>query len=114
MAIAAAGVAVVGFAVLVVLATQSHRLLDFALGELEEQVDARLPEELGHAEQERLAIAFDDARAAVREKRVGISALERLQGELLGNGEGPLTPEEVRRLSEALEALARPSPEPEP
>lgn len=102
-----AGVAVLlGMAVLAVLATQSHRLLDFALGELEEEVAARLPENLGQAERERLGRAFAAARQAVREKRVGLSALRRLQDELLGGGPETMTPEEVESLTAALEALA--------
>ncbi|MEZ5331462.1 MAG: hypothetical protein R2991_05300 [Thermoanaerobaculia bacterium] len=114
VAIAAGVVAFLGLTVLAVLATQSHRLLDFALGELEEQVEARLPEDLGHAERERLATAFDGARNAIRERRVGIAGLERLQRELLGNDDGSLSPEQVRRLTEALEALDRSAAEADP
>lgn len=105
VAIAAGVVAVLAFAVLVLLTTQSHRLMDFALGQLEEQVDGRLPEDLGHAQRERLAAAFDSAREAVREKRVGIAGLRRLQDELLGDEAETLSAERVRELSEALEAL---------
>jgi hypothetical protein len=102
----AAGVAVVlGLGVVGVLATQSHRLLDFALGQLQEEVDARLPESLPHAERERLAAAFEAARVAVRERRVGVAALRRVQDELLAPGREALTAVEVRELSEALEAL---------
>lgn len=95
----------VGLGVLVVLTTQSHRLLDFALGELEKEVATRLPEDLGHAERERLGSAFLAAREAVRERRVGIAGLRRLQEELLGGGSETMTHDEVRALSEALERL---------
>jgi hypothetical protein len=105
VAIVAGVLLVVGLGVLVVLTTQSHRLLDFALGELEKEVATRLPEDLGHAERERLGSAFGAAREAVRERRVGIAGLRRLQEELLGGGSETMTHDEVHALSEALEGL---------
>lgn len=110
VAIGAGVVALVGAAMLVLLATQSARLLDFALGELEEQVLTQLPEDLGQVERDRLGTAFAGARQAVRERRVGIAGLRRLQDELLGRGPETLTPEEVASLTEALEALAGQAP----
>jgi hypothetical protein len=98
----------VGLAAVVFMA-KAGDLLARALDGQEQRVTARLPEELGEAERTRLAWAFEDAGAAIRDGYADDAALDRVQRRLAALAEEPgrrLTRDEVAALTAELEAVA--------
>ncbi len=82
-------------------------LFRWSLDQFEQQIEERLPDDLGEAERRRLAAAFDLVTAAVEDGSADPAALQRLQGRLLDVARsGALSREQVLDLIEALEAVA--------
>lgn len=93
---------------LVVLISQSPRLMRYVMGTIETQVTAALPADLEEAERERLETAFDNAIAALMEGRVdstSMANLQRLSAALPARGE-TLSREEVVEIIRLLEEIA--------
>ena len=82
-------------------------LFRWSLDTFERQVAGRLPADLGEAERQRLADAFDRVVAAVEDGTADPAALQRLQPKLLEVARSrELDREQVLELIEALEAVA--------
>lgn len=103
-------VVLVGLLLLVLLFTARDwmpGLFRWSLEQFEAQVATNLPPDLGEAERQRLADAFDSAAAAVEDGSADPVALQGLQGQLLDVARsGRLSREQVRDLTEALEEVA--------
>jgi hypothetical protein len=97
------GIAAVAFV------AKSGDLLARALDRHEQRLASRLPADLPEAERTRLAWAFEDAEAAIRDGYADGAALERVQARLAALAEEPgrdLTADEVAALTAELEAVA--------
>lgn len=99
---------------LIALVVFQNSLLGWVLGTLEGQIVPLLPEELPAAERERLESAFAEARRAVESGEYDPFALRAAVQELQAMQPAPgeeLSPEEVARLTAALEKVAAPPDE---
>lgn len=95
-----------------VFLSQADDLLARALERTEEKVGRRLPADLPGEERTRLALAFQDARRALRADAADADALARAQALIhraVGRPPGEtMTRREVAELSEALERVPEP------
>ncbi len=98
---------------LILLVSQSPRLMRFLMRTMETQVTAALPEDLDAAERQRLEEAFDGAIAALMEGRVDSTSMSNLQhlsaampkrGQTLSRAEVA----EIVRLLEEISAVTGP------
>jgi hypothetical protein len=80
----------------------------------EASMTPRLPADATPAERRRLHQAFESAGRSIGGDQTDLATLQRVQGEImaLNRSQAPLTHQEVRELTEALEALSHPPPAP--
>ena len=110
--------ALIGCGVLLVLlgigaiafVVKAPSIVAWMFNKLEADVVARMPPDATQKERERLRIAFDDAADSIRTGKADQTQLQKLQAEMMQIAQKPpgqtLTRDEVRELTEALEALA--------
>lgn len=92
-------------------------ILGWALVKYQDAVVANLSEEVTDEDKQRLVIAFESARGAIRANRFDPEALQRLQRFMASPPKAgrPIEPEAVRELTEVLEAVGKPATdEPDP
>ncbi len=89
----------------VTLILNGWRLLEWGMGQYQQQVIQQVEDELEPSELERLDAAFRGARAAIGERRVDLAALQRLQRFMAGAG-AEVDGSDVGELLEILDALA--------
>ena len=84
-------------------------LLSWSFGKLEEQIFAGMAPDVTQEERDRLRAAFRDALAAAQSGQSDPQALSRIQGQVMEVAQrqkGQISREDVRKLTEALEAVA--------
>ncbi len=93
---------------LVILVTQSPRLLRWSMGKMQEHVEAGLPDDLSAAERQRLDAAFAAAAEAMASGSVDPTAFTQIQrlSSLLPQTGQTLTAEQVAEISGLLEGIA--------
>lgn len=104
----------VGF---VVIRIDAPAIFRWAFRLWETSLTPRLPADATPAERSRLHQAFEAAGRSIGGDQTDLAALQRVQGQImaLSRSDAPFTHQEVRELTEALEALARkPAPPPAP
>ena len=100
---------------LVVFLVKAKDMLDWALLRYQDVVVENLSEEVSAAERQRLELAFEGAREAIRDNRMDPAALQELQRFMSSPpGRSQMGVETVRELTAVLEALAGSSAEPSP
>jgi hypothetical protein len=85
------------------------RMLSWSFGKLETQIFANMAPDVPQEERERLRTAFRDALAAASSGKGEPKNLQAIQGEVMQiaqRGKGQVSRADVRRLTEALEAVA--------
>lgn len=99
---------------LVIFLAKARNMLDWALVQYQGVVVESLAPEVTQPERQRLEEAFDAARAAIRENRMDPGALQNLQRFMSSppRPNQPIDSEAVRKLTEALEAVAKSPVEP--
>lgn len=102
----------------IVFVVKAKSLLAYALGKLQAEVEAHLPEDLDANERQRLEAGFAATLARVRSGQIDPERLQTLQAELLDAAErssrDQLTRDDVRTLIVALEEFAGIEPAAEP
>jgi hypothetical protein len=94
----------------VIFAVKAPAIVAWMFNKLEADVVSRMPPDATPDERARLRTAFADAVASIRTGKADQTQLQKLQSEMMQIAQKPpgqtLTRDEVRELTEALEALA--------
>ncbi|MBV8202628.1 MAG: hypothetical protein JOZ15_18590 [Acidobacteria bacterium] len=104
----------------VVIRLEAPAIIRWTFHLAETSLAPRLPADATPAERQRLHQAFEAAGRSVGSEQTDLASLQRVQREImaLSSPQAPLTHQQVRELTEALESLARkpgtPAPAPSP
>jgi hypothetical protein len=101
--------AVAGF---VAITLEAPAILRWSFRLAEASISPRLPADATPEERRRLHLAFEAAGRTKVADQPGLARLQRAQGKImaLSNSSAPLTHQQMRELTEALEAVARQPP----
>lgn len=97
---------------LLVIRLEAPAIFRWVFRMTEASLTPRLPADATPAERQRLHQAFESAGRSIGGDQTDLATLQRVQGEImaLNRSQAPLTHQEVRELTEALEALSHPPP----